>query len=575
MTDHKPLAWLFSVKDPGSRLMRWRLKLEEYNYKIIHRSGKSITHADALSRIYVTNLELIQPVTEYQKFLDEIQRKIIINNNVKEVDNDLFDAPKDFSLAHCVSRDLEMSAGIAKDFVDKFGQVKKLKNQNPKFHDLVFLKENKRFLIYLITKEKYFDKPSNKDLFVTLLNLKQFCCKNNIRKLGIPQLGCGLDRLNWEDVCCMIKYIFKGTNIEILVFKNKIKKNLSRDEIEKILKEYHTAPLGGHQGVNRTYRRIREIYRWDGMYRDIKKFIKKCELCQKNKFGRKTKIPMVITTTSKTPFEKIFLDIVGPLAVTFGGNKYILTFQDDLTKFTIAIPIPNQESLTVATNFVTKIVCLYGIPKSVLTDQGTNFLSQIFKDVCKILKISKLQTNSFHPMSIGALERHHKFLGEYLRNFTDNDQQNWDEWIPYCMFAYNTTPHTATKFSRYELLFGFKPEIPSSIQREPEFRYNYDNYVDELKARLQHSYQSARENILRNKEKYKYYYDKNLNDKEFEVGNLVLLSNESVPKGKSKKLTPLWKGPYEVTKVTKANCEIKYTNKLLKVHKNRLKLFYV
>jgi len=92
-------------------------------------------------------------------------------------------------------------------------------------------------------------------------------------------------------------------------------------------------------------------------------------------------MPLVITKTSNK-FEKCALDIVGLLSITTSENKYLLTFQDDLTKFSKAIPIPNQEATTVAREFVTKIICEHCIPETVLTDQGTNFLSEVFKNVC-------------------------------------------------------------------------------------------------------------------------------------------------------------------------------------------------
>jgi len=101
-------------------------------------------------------------------------------------------------------------------------------------------------------------------------------------------------------------------------------------------------------------------------------------------------MPLVITETPDKPFEKCALDIVEPLNITTSKNKYLLTFQDDLTKFRKAISIPNQEATTVAREFVTKIICEHGIPETVLTDQGTNFLSEILKNVCKLLKINKI-----------------------------------------------------------------------------------------------------------------------------------------------------------------------------------------
>ena len=125
------------------------------------------------------------------------------------------------------------------------------------------------------------------------------------------------------------------------------------------------------------------------MKEDIKNYINNCKDCQKNKVtNRKIKQPMVITSTSFKPFERIALDIVGPLITTLVGNNYILTMQDDLTKFSLGVPLPNHQANTVAEAFVIHFVCQHGLPQSILTDQGTEFLSDIFTEVCKLLKIN-------------------------------------------------------------------------------------------------------------------------------------------------------------------------------------------
>lgn len=217
---------------------------------------------------------------------------------------------------------------------------------------------------------------------------------------------------------------------------------------------------------------------------------------------------MVITTSSKKPFERIALDIVGPLQTSESNNQYILTFQDDLTRFIQAVPIPNQEVSTIAEAYVRKFICVFGTPKVLLTDQGSNFLSELFKNVCKLFKIKKNQTSPYHPQSNGALERSHRSLGDYLRSYATQDPDNWDKWLEYATFCYNTTPHSSTNFTPCEILFGFKAEIPSSLTGAIEPVYNYDDYVIELKARLQNCYAIVRQNQIEAKENSKIRYDK-------------------------------------------------------------------
>ena len=194
-------------------------------------------------------------------------------------------------------------------------------------------------------------------------------------------------------------------------------------------------------------------------------------------------MPLQITTTPKAVWEKCCMDIVGPLTVTT-GHKYILTFQDELSKYTIAIPIPKQDAKTIARVSVEEIVLKFGILQVLLADQGSNFLSELFTNVCKLLKIKKLKSTAFRPQTNGALEHTHRVLVEYLRCYILEDQSDWDRWLPYATFVFNTTPHSSTGFTPHELLFGRKPNIPGILQKEtPEIQYTYDNYVKELQAR--------------------------------------------------------------------------------------------
>jgi hypothetical protein len=276
-----------------------------------------------------------------------------------------------------------------------------------------------------------------------------------------------------------------------------VDENIGDDRKKQILYEFHDAPLGGHRGMNKTYQAIRSKFHWPDMKREIEEYVKRCKICQTNKLlGPKTKAPMEITTTAEHPFEKCSLDIVGPLPETAKGNKYILTFQDDLSKLVNAIPIPQQDAETRAREFVLNIILKMGTPKQILTDQGANFLSDLFKNVCKLLRIKKLQTTAFTPESNGGVERSQRVLMEYLRHYINEDQTNWDEWVPYAMYVYNTTTHSATGYTPFELVYGFQSTLPSTLHETPSPQYNYDDYVMELKGRLQMAHEIARQTLI-------------------------------------------------------------------------------
>lgn len=209
---------------------------------------------------------------------------------------------------------------------------------------------------------------------------------------------------------------------------------LNDDTKRQILYEFHV-PIGGYRGMNKTYKAIKSRYSWTNMRQEFEEYVKRCRSCQLNKLLKpRKKAPMEITTTAEFPFERRTLDIVGPMPETEKGNKYILTFQDDLSKYAIAVPI-QQDAETVAREFVTQVILKHGTPST----EGANFLSDIFKSTCKLLWIKKIQSTAFHPESNGRLERSHRVLTEYLTHYIREDQTNLDEWVPFALYMYNTT----------------------------------------------------------------------------------------------------------------------------------------
>jgi hypothetical protein len=177
---------------------------------------------------------------------------------------------------------------------------------------------------------------------------------------------------------------------------------------------------------------------------------------------------VTIIDTISTPWKKVHFDVVGPLTTTERCMKYVLTCQDNLSKYLVATPLENQTAEKVTDAFVKNIILIYEIPSEIVTDQGTNFMSGVFKCIYKLFKIEKICTTAYHPASNEALERTHKTLTNYLRCFCNAKTNDWDEWLPFACFTYNTTPHSVTKYTPYELLFGRVANIPGKLQQTPQ-----------------------------------------------------------------------------------------------------------
>jgi hypothetical protein len=150
---------------------------------------------------------------------------------------------------------------------------------------------------------------------------------------------------------------------------------ISKEKLD-ILKEMHESPIGGHCGMSETYKRLKHFITWEGMKRDVEDYIQKCEKCQKNNMTQcHTRLPLTITDTPSIVFEKCTIVLVGPLNISMTGNRYILTVQDDLSKFVIAV----QTAEEVAKAFVDNVILIYGIPQTILSDCGSQFLSEILR----------------------------------------------------------------------------------------------------------------------------------------------------------------------------------------------------
>lgn len=154
----------------------------------------------------------------------------------------------------------------------------------------------------------------------------------------------------------------------IIMIGQKIKEISDKHQRKIIINDFHMLPTAGHAGMKRTLNTIKQRYHWKTMDHDVAEFIKKCDKCQRNKSSR-TKIPETITSTASSAFEKIFLDLVGPLQPDTLGNQYILTTQCDLTKFITATPIKDKSTDTVAKAFMETVILNYGVPNQILTDR--------------------------------------------------------------------------------------------------------------------------------------------------------------------------------------------------------------
>lgn len=206
------------------------------------------------------------------------------------------------------------------------------------------------------------------------------------------------------------------------------------------------------------------------------------------------------------PFQRIAMDIVGPIDRSRSGNKYILTICDYATRYPEAIPLPSTEAGRIAKHLV-EVFSRVGIPEEILTDQGANFMSALLQDVYQLLSIKRIRTSPYHPQTDGLVERFNSTLKSMLRKFVASNTKDWDEYLPYLLFAYREVPQESTGFSPFELLYGRRVRGPLDVLREmwtgdePVEEQTVFTHLTEMRKRLEQMSELVQSNMTASQKK--------------------------------------------------------------------------
>ena len=220
--------------------------------------------------------------------------------------------------------------------------------------------------------------------------------------------------------------------------------------------------LAGHLGRDKTTRRILQRFYWPTMHRDVAQFCKACGPCQKTSHYKGKRAPLVPLPIMDVPFQRIAMDIVGPLPRSRSGNRYILVICDYATRYPEAVPLKSIEAERIAEELI-KLFARVGIPEEILTDQGSNFTSQLLAELYRMLRVHPIRTSPYHPQTDGLVERFNQTLKAMLRRAAVTEGTDWDKMVPYLLFAYREVPQTSTGFSPFELIYGRSVHGPLDV----------------------------------------------------------------------------------------------------------------
>ena len=520
-TDHGSLRWLFNFKEPEGQVARWIEALSTFDFDIQHRPGRQHGNADGLSRI---------PCRQCGEHQAAMIQTIAHKDNT-------------------VPTRKVMTTAETESWVSGWSQnlIREKQLNDPDIGKILKLKESSQ------RKPCWQDVSSDNEVVKAYWFLwSQLYVRDGV-----------LYKL-WEEETSPMGHWQLVAPTEL------------RKEILEMLHDHVTA---AHLGQHKTLARVWRRFFWYKLKEDVNKWCNNCETCAKKKMPIPTNKAQMQSYTVGCPMERVALDILGPLPRTSRGNVYILVVADYFTRWTEAYLMRNQEAVTVAKKLVNEFICHFGAPLQVLTDQGAQFESQLFCEMCHLLDISKTRTSAYHPQSDGMVERFNRTLASMLSLFGKDHQRDWDVHVPMVMMAYRSTIQETTSVSPNKMMMGREVNMPIDLLfggplEVKEATYGSE-YVAELQDKLKLGHEWARIHLKKGAERQKKMYDLKATSQGYKRGQFVWVYTPCKKKGLSPKLQKYWDGPflvinklsdalYRVQRSARSACKI--------IHFNRLKL---
>lgn len=559
VTDHSALRWLFESnhRDPHNRLARMVHSLQEFEFNVVYRAGVQHTNADALSRmipdsespslaedIIINSVTAVtrsatnslppkQPRLDPELMIwDDADEERLIRESIQDaaesyIDPQLSDNDADSQSSDESDVDTESPLTAELNF-----QTLSLREPQPVTADWFEAVE---------LAESDIQPTMSRAIIIQAQHEDEATCNIKSKLMSDP----------W-DVKDISFHRLRIDNDGLLVAGGHDHNAPDRPFIPvtmrpMIMAEFHDGSLAGHQGFTKTFELVSHRFFWPSMSTDIKEYVRSCPGCQARKApGYLGSQPIGHVSRASGPFQRLGIDVLGPLPRTAAGNRFCLVAVDIFSRFQFVYPLPDQQAHTVAKILVENIFLDFGFPEELLSDRGQNFLSKLLHEVLLLFQVRKVSTLAYRPQSNGVVERQNHVIVSMLSQVITRHQDDWDEWLPYVAFAARAAPHSTLGKSPFSMMFGREVMFPSEAQLQPRPTSGNFPVIEDIAAKIADvkKFVSGRfdkvdmQRALENSKK------KLIPD--FQLGDLVLHCREAVTLGTSRKLTQLWEGPYEI-----------------------------
>ena len=335
-------------------------------------------------------------------------------------------------------------------------------------------------------------------------------------------------------------------------------------DTEYVLREVHEGICGNHIGARTLAGKVlRQGYYWPTMLKDETDLVKRCRICQEHaKISRLPSEPLT-SITSPWPFQQWGVDILRPLPIGKGQCKFIIVAVDYFTKWAEAEPLATITEQKIF-NFVWRaIICRFGIPRALVSDNGKQFNNAKFRYFCAKLGIKNYYSSPAHLQSNGQAEVTIRTLKAALNTKLEDLKGSWVEYLPEVLWAYRTTQKSTTRETPFALAFGTEAVAPVEVGiKPPRVKLASEQHNDEALRLNLELLDEKREQVQQRTKEYQRktarYYNQRVKPRSYVPGDLVLKKLLSARKNPTHgKLGPNWEGPYIKTRVVRpANYEL-------------------
>lgn len=569
ITDHKPLTHLFDVKDATGRLYRWSIKLQEYDFQIVYKPGRSHINADILSRI-PENILSAAILAYDDEFLEECPSSF---PECPTTPSPTFHADDDDDADGTGHHATVFSSFDVCAFDNPAASTGHLSPPVTQLSPSMSQAYDTYAPDWSFSMDLHLEQRTDPHLATIISELTLPVASNNPSFVSSSLY----DSYYLDEQTGLLMHLYFPTHSRKIrdAFHQVV---LPQSLRHYVLRAYHDSPLSGHMGGGRTYAKILQKYFWPSLRQDVFNYATSCHICQTAKTPRRRlRAPLGQQPQVWAPFQRIAIDLLA-LSPTPRGHHHVLVVVDAFTRWVELFPLKDTTAPTIARLLYDNIISRFGCPKYLLSDNGPEFSNQVVRELCQILGIRKIFTTAHHPQSNGLVERSNSSVLNTLKTYTDDVGSNWDLYLPPIRFALNTAINTTTQETPYFLLYGIDPALPVDVLlHNPELSFpDMSVYMQDLVRRLQHAHKIASDTYNATALKTKTKNDQASSLLNFHLNDKVWLYVPIVKKGTSRKLIHPWHGPYRVAAkhsdyvFSVLPCD-RSTSRPIKVHISRLK----